>query len=106
MATTYDFAKGSKVETRDLDSEYMRKQYGAADDLASKHVRVDSKVRQVKLKCTPYRDARLLTLGAVAARSLHARSRGNQKSNSHLYQWAHVRVYSVSTVAVFEASYS
>jgi hypothetical protein len=55
MATAYEFAKASQVETRDLDSEYMRKQYGGAEDLASKHVRVDSKVRQVNIQrqCLP-----------------------------------------------------
>jgi hypothetical protein len=45
MTTAYEFAKASQVETRDLDSNYTTKQYVDADDLASKHVRVDSKVR-------------------------------------------------------------
>jgi hypothetical protein len=74
MATAYEFAKASQVETRDLDSEYMRKQYGGADDLASKHVRVDSKVRQVKSRDTVYRNAHQLTPSAVAVPFRHARA--------------------------------
>jgi hypothetical protein len=74
MATAYEFAKASQVETRDLDSEYMRKQYGGADDLASKHVRVDSKVRQVRCKGTIYRTAHQLTLSAATAACRHARA--------------------------------
>lgn len=50
MATGHVFAKGSKVETRDLDSEYMKKYYRGVDDIESKHVRVDSKARQVQVQ--------------------------------------------------------
>jgi hypothetical protein len=74
MATTYDFAKGSKFETRDLDSEYMRKQHAGADDLASKHVRVDSRVRQVIHRRAIHRKAHQLTPGAVTVLFLHARA--------------------------------
>jgi hypothetical protein len=74
MATAYEFAKASQVETRDLDSEYTRKQYGGADDLASKHVRVDSKVRQVDSRGTAYRNAHQLTLGAVVVPFRHAKA--------------------------------
>jgi hypothetical protein len=74
MATTYDFTKGSTFETRDLDSEYMRKQHGGANDLASKHVRVDSRVRQVESRGAAYRNAHQLTLGAVTVLFRHARA--------------------------------
>jgi len=61
MATAYEFARTSKLETRDLDSEYVTKQHRGADDITTKHVRVDSKVRQVWSAWPVYRIAHQLT---------------------------------------------